>query len=590
MSEELKRLFDSARLTGGVEFIYTLTRVAGMSIGRPDPLLSARDAFDTKVPVSVEARAELLKILANLLRCVRGLSYREHYAGSEHEQTLRLVANARESGYAAIADALEAGGVALDGLLGHLLGEYEHQRRSAKDANRLHKLGGFEVLELLVDDEGLNGFRVHFSNDEHAEFKRTRDSTLPLNLMFDEEGELIFNVGDLSALTAEWRVDGRPLYEVGLDGRYNAPGTWKPLVYPGAWDRYSKLATEASERPEVQGALLYCFLTGHRAIEFAVRTSVELPHDVTSFGQGRVELTKLPPVAGGQMLYDGTVRIASLEADAFEEAFSFIHALMNRIAFAFDAAVNWVPKYSTHHNGRARATPSEDDLQLLDHLLTAGDAGRGVIDQAIDWYNRGRSSSNEFVAFLCAYIAFESTAVAVWGGDIAIPIALSRPAKAERKAEVARCIEALRDLEREGDPGQFIQHAYFECVVPLTRRVKDVASAVFGADSTAASLLFDKREGTSLASLRSSLAHGSLSLADPASRALVRERLPEIQDVVREFLLRVALKLSPDDDAPQWSRLHLFGVTMDDPRATLCTTSLDHLPQSYWWIRPEWVE
>jgi hypothetical protein len=237
-----------------------------------------------------------------------------------------------------------------------------------------------------------------------------------------------------------------------------------------------------------------------------------------------------------------------------------------------------------------RATPSEGDLHVLDRLLAASGANRAVVDQAVDWYNRGRSSSNEFVAFLCAYISFESTATAIWNGDIDIRAHFDRPSKAERKAEAARCIEALRALEPERDPRRFIEQAYFQCVVPLGRRVKEVATAVFGVSSPATANLFATRDGASLASLRSQLAHGGLSLADPVARELVRGRLADIQDIAWEFLVRVALDLLPTDDAPKWSKLHLFTATMDDPRATLCTSSLDHLPTSDWRIRPNWIE
>jgi hypothetical protein len=590
--DEVERLFDSARSRGGIGFVYTLLRVEGMSFAQPDPLLPLRKtSSEVTAVVTDDARRELLKILGNLLRCVQGLAYRGFPAGDEHEQRREIAAAARVSGYDEIAAAVEGAERERDGLVACLFDAYWKQRRAALESRRLYKLPGFDVLEVLFDEEvGLTGFRVHFSNDSFAEFRRTDNSTMPLNLTFGDDGEIIFNVGDIDALTDEWRIGGRALFEVGLEGRYNTPGEWKPLVYPAGWDRYSLRAKEASERPEVQGALLYMFLTGHHAVEFAVRTSVELPHELTSFGSGRLELFKVEPDVGRETIYDGTAYVRKAEATAVEDALVGIQALMNRIAFSFDAAVSWVPKYNTHHSGGTRATPSEDDLRLLDQLLVEGGASRGVIDQAIDWYNRGRSSNNEFVAYLCAYISFESTAMAVWSGDIDTPAQFTRPSKAERKAETSHCVQALHDLEYEHDPALFVRNAYFECVVPVKRRVKQVAEGVFGAESRQVSVLFERRDGSSLADIRGSLAHGGLSLADPAARALVRSRLPEIQEVAREFLLRVALGIAAIDEAPEWSGLHLFGITMDDPRATLCTSSLDHLPPADWRIRHEWID
>jgi hypothetical protein len=68
--EELSRLFDSARSTGSIEFIYAMTRVEAMSFDRPDPLAAPHAANESLTP---EARNELLKMLENFLRCAQGL-------------------------------------------------------------------------------------------------------------------------------------------------------------------------------------------------------------------------------------------------------------------------------------------------------------------------------------------------------------------------------------------------------------------------------------------------------------------------------------------------------------------------------------
>jgi hypothetical protein len=505
------------------------------------------------------------------------------------DQLEGLATQSAEAGYPLIAEALLTDEDRLVEMLSALRAAYLDQLIVRPEARRVYKLAGFDVLELLTNDqELLCGFRLHFSNDERAEFVRTATSTMALNIGFAEDGSVHLNAGNLDALRQEWRINGKPLYEEGLPGRYNEQGQWKPLIFPGPWDEYKRLAIEASDRPEVQGSLLYCFLTGHHAFEFAARTSVELPHEVSSFGGGRLTLTKSAPAVGGVVIYDGTVHLRAADAHAVEEAIALVQALVNRIAFAFDAAVAWTPKYSTHHRGGTRATPSEEDLTILDHLIAAAD--RPVIDPAIDWYNRGQSSTNEFVAFLCAYIALESTAMAVWDGEIELKMPLARPSKAEEKVEASQRLEELLKLRSETDPLKFIEHAYFDCVVSLRRRIEAVATAVFGPDSPTITDLFGKRDGASLSGLRSDIAHGGVSLADVNAREIVRARLPEIQEIAREFLLRVGLHLSPDEDVPEWSRQHLFGVTMDDPRATLCTTSLDHLPPSDWHIRAEWIE
>jgi hypothetical protein len=585
-------LFDSARNRGGTEFIYTLLRVEGMSYGIPDPLIAIRAAILAGTDLPQDADHEPLRLLENLLRCAAGEPYRglARDDGGAYRQT--VAAKARSGGYVAIADAIDGEAGERDQLARQILDSYDRERRRFLTARRIHKLPDFAVLEILVDDEvGLGGFRVHFSNGSFSEFRRTDVTTEPMNITFDPGGGVVFFVGDTSGLVSEWRIDGRPLYEVGLEGRYNPVGEWRPLVYPAKWDEYAERARTASDRPEVQGALLYVFLTGHHAVEFAARTSVELPHELVSFGGGRLELHKVPAEIGAELIYDGTVYLEVPDAEHVEAALRDVQALVNRIAFTFDASVAWVPKYTTVFAGGGHATPSDDDMYMLDRLLGAGgDPGRTLIDEAIDWYNRGRSATNEFVAFLCSYISFESSALALWRGDFEGAVFLDRPSRAERRKETARCIRDLHKLEYEEDPVAFVKHAYFECVESLKRRVARVAESVFGSDAPAVRLLFENREGYSLADVRSALAHGRLSLADPAARELVGARLAEIQDVAREFLLRIALNVGPTEQVPEWSRLHQLGVEMTDPRATMCTTSLDHLPQTGWRIQAGWID
>jgi hypothetical protein len=146
--EELSRLFDSARSTGSIEFIYAMTRVEGMSFDRPDPLAAPRANNESLTP---EARNELLKLLENVIRCVQGLRYRGHIDAGTPEQLEELATASRDHGYAAIAGTLEAGGSQLDRLLVELLRTYQDQRRAALSARRVYKLGGFDVLELRFE-------------------------------------------------------------------------------------------------------------------------------------------------------------------------------------------------------------------------------------------------------------------------------------------------------------------------------------------------------------------------------------------------------------------------------------------------------
>jgi hypothetical protein len=77
-----------------------------------------------------------------------------------------------------------------------------------KRQKRYYKLPGYEVLELLTDEQGLYGFSMHFSNGSKATFARQKDKVVAENLDFSGEG-IGFQVGDLGGLTTKWLVDGK---------------------------------------------------------------------------------------------------------------------------------------------------------------------------------------------------------------------------------------------------------------------------------------------------------------------------------------------------------------------------------------------
>jgi len=77
---------------------------------------------------------------------------------------------------------------------------------------RYYKLPKHEVLELITDDRHkLNGFRVHFSNGNSAQFIRTDEGVDCSNLWFENDGSINFNIGMLNSCEEQWKIDGKPV-------------------------------------------------------------------------------------------------------------------------------------------------------------------------------------------------------------------------------------------------------------------------------------------------------------------------------------------------------------------------------------------
>lgn len=79
---------------------------------------------------------------------------------------------------------------------------------------RFHKWPQYEILELLSNEDGLYGFSVHFSNGSKATYSRTKKGTDCMNIMFQEDGSINFNVGLLDALVPIWKINGTPIEEI----------------------------------------------------------------------------------------------------------------------------------------------------------------------------------------------------------------------------------------------------------------------------------------------------------------------------------------------------------------------------------------
>lgn len=84
-------------------------------------------------------------------------------------------------------------------------------RRGLANLPRFHKMPQYEVLELLTNDKGVYGFKVHFSNGKSARYERHPDRVDALNILFGKDGTLNFMVGNLDELEPVWKVNGKPV-------------------------------------------------------------------------------------------------------------------------------------------------------------------------------------------------------------------------------------------------------------------------------------------------------------------------------------------------------------------------------------------
>ena len=642
IDEVIRDLFRDAEARGGVQYVYTLLRVTGPRLRQIDPLTKLgselNELADTVSDEQIfskycayAALEEPLELLANLLNCSQGQLYSvvpfSHLNQGEypnirwayHAEKIRELSRlASEAGRMELAQSILAAYSArvlngcgggepphseqlrtvcknLQSLFAVLISTYFAERLKYRTWPKFQKLSPFMVIELLTNEEyGLYGFRLHYPAGANSEFERHPDSHQGKNFLVNPH--ITPWVGLIDNMQQDWLVDGKRLHELGLPGRYNPMGEWRPIVAPLAVSALSEKAHSLSDDPDVQGAIFYILSTGFLAVEFVALTNIDLPHESVSFGT-TLHLWKVPPTQDNPRynsnlrIYDGWMELETLDPEHIKHAIAMIGVALNRLAFAYDGTLNWRVKYRLTNSEYPLWTPTAEDTQLINSLLKdfpqSDDAT--VLDAAVDWYTRGKSSQNVFTSFLCYYVAIESVASAVADGGADFGLGYQKESKAQRREVKLACISEMHDHLYANEPERFVREAYFDCIVGLKEKTRRVAELVFGKGNRYLAFLFDKgTDGYSLTSIRGELAHGSVTLINRDHERLIRSRLHEIEEISREFLIRLIFFLKPNEQLPSWSRKFSDSMHFTDPRSTMFVNSEIPVEGKDWRIRAEW--
>lgn len=454
------------------------------------------------------------------------------------------------------------------------------------------KLPGFEVLELLINKrEGLFGFKVHFSNGSHAEFRRTNKGTDGVNLA-PAPGRLSFNVGMIGELKHEWMVGNKSLFEVGIPGRYNRPGEWMPIIYPGESSNFKEKAIRQAKGDEqTEGVYFYIFCTGYWCIEFAVKTPIDLPDKVTDL-PGKVLLYKVGPEEKFQseIVYDGTFYLKNYKLKTIQKGIQTILRAMNGLSLAFDKPVHWELKYSIRSHSPGSAAVKIEDLEFLTEITKKLQKKSDFyIDAAVDWYQRGLASRNMFNSFICFHIAIEGLAIKLVEGKLKSSefFGIKGKIKTDKK-EVVDCIKKFYRKYYSSDPALFATKAYLDCVQSLRGKIKFALGKVFGVKHQYLKEYFEV--DNSLWDLRGELVHEAYSDWHFEKKELVGKKSYLLQAIAKEFLVRVIIQIKPQEKAPSWSGHSFFEISMFSPKGALVASHLRFFPTKDWKIKASWIE
>lgn len=640
--------FELAKKGGGLQYLLTLLRVRGIESYDQNPatafvdLLESHEEMDPYLLLkSIVGNFVWLSVISNLDQNSKGLNYlpfpfsltypesceptREDnlflrtICGQTRGEDTTFNQKMREVFGEEIftTSEVDLNSVSEEYLAGHLsvivqfakdfMEVYRQVLYNFKDDSSYVKMADFTTLEFLRDDEvGLIGFKAYFSNGSNAEYTRSDNGVMALNLLTERSG-VGFMVGDLGRLTHHWMVGDTPLYKIGANGRYNNFGEWKPLEYPGPTGtleiEVKKLLGDIEDpKHNIYGCLQYIVATCHRNIEFIVKGDFDLPHQPTVYNSdfGDIYLHKIElgeqvsNLLGNQRFYDCSLTVPEVTAEKVQQAIFYIQYFVNELAFILDVKAEWFLKYPMSQDIEGVLNVQKEDIDKLNAFLVndkISSEDRQLVAAATSWFISGSNSNSIYTSYLCYYIAFEIIASSLVRGDMDISpeYGFKHKTKAERKASTEECIKILHDEKYDEDPIKFIQDSYFSCIISIREHTESALKAVFGEDHKYLKDFYEKSEGVSVYSLRSKLAHGEFAFIDTDHEKAVREKLPVLRKIAHEFITRVTRGMKPEEEVskPAESRDAMF--SMSDPRTTGVTNKLEMLPLKDWTIRPEWL-
>ena len=596
----IDKLFDEARQKNILEYIFTLVRTSPIESYAKDELLVLRDDLKSAklTKEQVVTSQAVWQVIGNLLLVNIGQSYKPYllFGSSDFVQSVLPLTSGE------LKESLEKDFVQGDGKSNEwlsftrvLLDKYFSELSSFKHAPNFYKLPRFEVLETLVDDiVGLYGFKMYFSNGSNAEFIRDEKSTSAINLMLDDSG-VGFQVGFIDKLIDEWRVGDKRLYELGLKGKYNKTGEWKPILYPGDFGKLEQEAMSLSKDERVQGILFYMFCTGCRTIEFVAKMSINLP-DKHTILTGNVQLENLTatgtePEFLNEHIYDGWLELADGSIETIKDGISTIQRAMQGLAFSLDNEVRWNLKYAVANHRPGAGAPKSKDMKFLNQIIEETQRAKDpIIDTAVSWYQLGILTQNPLNAFLCYHIAIEGLSMKLANGELEASetYGFKPEDKDSRDKRLSDCFKEYYDKYFSTDLKKMVEGVYFEGVGSIKFHLKRALEGVFGAQHPIIKEYFQGKD--SIWSIRGELAHGEYSSWHEDKYVMVWKKLAPLQDISKSFLTRVILRIPSGKTPPGWTREHTFSIGMDDPRSTLATSRLEILPRKDWSIRPEWID
>lgn len=356
--------------------------------------------------------------------------------------------------------------------------------------------------------------------------------------------------------------------------KFNDWGQRLPLATPDVVDdseEYLLMVHRNVKRgssPAVRSAFFVNEITNCQGFEFVAFSNaridqpVKLPYSVVLFPCFLPQLSKArkdDPLAiatlrmeqAARFVYDGWIPIEDFSDLAVRTSLRHINEALATFFLVSQSHFSWEPKYylisprsTVYEINSANLNTIEALASLADGL---GEEDRTAIFRSIAWLAQAGEVEDVKAKFLFNIVAIESLAIYIEdSAESDSPLSILcriRMTRSERRLDRESCISQILELAAD-NPTRAIQEAYFACVVPIKRRLKDHLERLMGEDDYGVRMFFqesgDGRD--SLYDLRHKIAHGTLDSLDEQDVMRIESRIDDAERFALRYIWAVLQK------------------------------------------------
>ena len=249
----------------------------------------------------------------------------------------------------------------------------------------------------------------------------------------------------------------------------------------------------------------------------------------------------------GRYVYDGWIPIDDWNITNVRQAINSIEQVLSLFSLQGRNWFRWEPKYYQNVGTPNTTEFKDENIKEIENLNTYLDETSNItasIGKSAAWLNQSIRTDEPAAKFLFSFLAIESLISYIESSE-SDNILHNLKSKEISHEEKIFCIEQLIESTFSKSPIETIKNAYFDCVLTLSRTLKDNIENIFGKDSKEYDILFkDEIEGYTLYDIRHKIAHGRLNALDDVEIYIIKKRIWAMEQLSRDYLNQIIERIS----------------------------------------------